>query len=178
MMCIRSTDICWRGRVFEIFSKYSNSFSLSLSCPPYHPSPFFPFFLCPQWATRARLRPFKNMEPVWPEWLLWKSSGLPDGLNPTRSGSYERKILSNDRTDIRSHLDPTYHEYYDLKKNWKKKQIHGIHQRPRAQIKRSGFNVGSRIKSLDHKMRPGREIDAFSCLHAAYISRYIKIIIN
>jgi len=78
---------------FLISSEYF--FFPSPSPPP--PSLFlslslsFSYFLCPQWATRARLRPFKNMEPVWPEWLLWKSSGLPDGLSPTRSGPPEKK---------------------------------------------------------------------------------------
>lgn len=87
VMYIGSTEVGWRDRVFDFLR---NIRFLSPTLASLFPS--FPFFFwCPQWATRARLRPFKNMEPVWPEWLLWKSSGLPDGLSPTRGGPQGKK---------------------------------------------------------------------------------------
>lgn len=79
------TRLCFRSlRNIRFLSPTLASLSLSLSLSRF-------LFWCPQWATRARLRPFKNMEPVWPEWLLWKSSGLPDGLSPTRGGPPEKR---------------------------------------------------------------------------------------
>lgn len=152
-------------------------------------------FWCPQWATRARLRPFKNMEPVWPEWLLWKSSGLPDGPNPTRGGPFwiiptimltqscfkialcigscvgnERRWRDCRWSAFRSSPNPTYSENVTfLQKQVKKKYVE-INDLCKNRDQWESIHQQAREELSGHKVRPGREIDTFSCLHAAYIS--------
>lgn len=180
---------------FSISSEYSLSLTHSRISFPLSLSLFF--FWCPQWATRARLRPFKNMEPVWPEWLLWKSSGLPDGLSPTRGGPRRkeeirwRKVLSNNHTSSpRSSRDrltigcrrertrvkddrsfvfysrDTTHRDLNIKKDMCERAI------CRVQTDEETSYLGELEGEVPrpYEVRPGREIDAFSCLHAAYIS--------
>lgn len=135
-MFIGSTDICWRGRVFDLLGIFS--LSLFLSQPPF---PFLSrFFYVPSEPHAHGYARLKNMEPVWPEWLLWKSSGLPDGLNPTQGGSYERKILSNNRVSSLRLSERRYlyrsvpfsfrfhrlRQYYDLKNKKEFKKMESV----------------------------------------------------
>lgn len=110
------------------FRSFRNIRSLSLSYPPYHPSPFFPvyFFYVPSEPHAhgcARLKIWNQCDQngCYGRAPVYRTVSIRPGASPAREKfcltiAPRTRVCSNERMiAFRSHLDPTDCEYYDLK---------------------------------------------------------------
>lgn len=192
-MYIGSTDVCWRGCVFDLFGIFAFSHPLS------HLFPFLSLFLDfffdvpsePHAHGCARLKIWNQCDQngCYGRAPVYRTVSVRPGAGPRRKEEIRwRKVLSNDSASS----PRVYHEIASLRTNSREGWLIVLfswfhitsisrfkHKKDvceqavcRAQTDRetSCFDGLEDEIPRPYEVRPRREIDAFSCLHAAYIS--------